>query len=299
LAAAISITAFGVIPKAFTAGHDRHELEKRLASAMIEAEPVVFLDNENSSIFRSKTLASALTERAARMRKLGSSQMVLLNTTAFVVVTGNGLCIVEDLARRFLDCRLDAGCENPEQRHFKEGFLESIKESRAALLSDALTIWRWGRLNRPEPGLPIGSFEQWADCCRDPLSALGCCDLIKRIEAIKAKDPCRHQVAELFECWYARHGDRPMQVTQLAASVRAMLDPRRRHQQIAARLTALAGTRAGGFVLAQHIDPSRGVPGYVLHRSSVDPRLDALGMHEPASTSTAPSIDAPPPLRPR
>ena len=191
LAAAISIIAFGVIPKAFTAGHDRHELEKRLESAMIEAEPVVFLDNENSSIFRSKTLASALTERAARIRKLGSSQMMLLNTTAFVVVTGNGLCMVEDLARRFLDCRLDAYCENPEQRPFKPGFLETIGENRPALLSDILTIWRWGRLHPAEPGLAIGSFEQWADWCRDPLVALGCCDPIKRIEAIKAEDPSR------------------------------------------------------------------------------------------------------------
>jgi hypothetical protein len=75
--------------------------------------------------------------------------------------------------------------------------------------------------------------------------------------------------------------------------VRALIDPRRRDHQVAARLTALAGTRAGGFVLTQHNDASRGVPRYVLHRSSVVPRLDALGMHEPTSTSTAPSIDAP------
>jgi hypothetical protein len=200
LASAISVIAYGVIPKPFTAGHDGHELDKRLVSAMIEAEQVVWLDNKNGSVLRSETMASGLTEQAARIRKLGSSQMVLLNTTALVVVTGNGLCIVEDLARRFLDCRLDAGCENPEQRLFKEGFLESIKENRAALLTDILTIWRWGRFNPIKSGLPIGSFERWADWCRDPLVALGCCDPIERIEAIKAEDPTRRRTAELFAC---------------------------------------------------------------------------------------------------
>ena len=231
LASAISIIAYGVIPKPFTAGHDGHELDKRLASAMIEAEQVVWLDNKNGSVLRSETMASGLTERAARIRKLGSSQMVLLNTTALVVVTGNGLCIVEDLARRFLDCRLNAYCENPEQRPFKPGFLKMIEENRPALLSDILTIWRRGRLHPAEPALTIGSFEQWAEWCRDPLVALGCCDPIERIVAIKAEDPSRREIAELFECWDTRHGDRPMLATELADSVRAMLDPRRRHHK--------------------------------------------------------------------
>jgi hypothetical protein len=257
------------------------------------------LDNKNSSILRSDTMASALTERAMRIRKLGSSQMVSLNTTAFFVVTGNGLCIAEDLARRFLDSKLDAGCENPEQRQFEEGFLESIRENRAALLTDILTIWRWGRLNPVKSGLPIGSFEQGADWCRSPLVALGCCDPIQRIEAIKAEDPARRHISELFACWDAHHSDRLLQAAALADSVRALIDPRRREHKVAARLTALAGTRAGGFVLAQYIEPSGGVSTYRLQRSTSKDeeggggRADAPGMS--ASTSvcdrTAPSTD--------
>jgi putative DNA primase/helicase len=284
LVAAISAIAFGVCPQAFTAGDDRHELDKRLSSAMIEGEPVVFLDNKNGSVLRSEILASALTVQAARIRQLGSSRMVLLNTTAFVVVTGNGLIIVEDLARRFLDCRLNAHCENPEQRPFKAGFLKMIEENRPALLNDILTIWRWGRIYPAEP-----SFEQWDDWCRKPLVALGCRDPNERIEAIKAEDPYRRSIAELFECWNERHGDRPMQVTELADPVRAMLDPRRRHLQVAARLASLAGTRAGGFTLTQHTDPSRAAPAYVLHRST------SKGDQGDGGRANAPAMcDAPP-----
>src|SRR5262249_18829233 len=108
LVRSISAIAFGVRPRAFTTGGDRRELDKRLASDLIEAAPVLFLDNVNGSMLRSDTLASVLTERPARVRPLGRTGMVALNSTAFIAVTGNGLRVSEDLARRFIVCELDA-----------------------------------------------------------------------------------------------------------------------------------------------------------------------------------------------
>jgi hypothetical protein len=42
---------------------------------------------------------------------------------------------------------------------------------RAGLISDAVTIWRWGRQNRGAltPGRPLGSYEIWCQWARDPL----------------------------------------------------------------------------------------------------------------------------------
>jgi hypothetical protein len=91
LVRAICIIAFGVRPRAFTAGHDRQELDKRVVSELVEAAPVLFLDNVNGAVLRSATLASVLTERPARVRLLGQTRMVALNSTAFIAVTGNGL----------------------------------------------------------------------------------------------------------------------------------------------------------------------------------------------------------------
>ena len=118
-------------PRAFTKGGDRQELDKRLVSDLIEAAPIVFLDNVNGSMLRSDTLASVLTERPARVRPLGRTGMVALNSTAFIAVTGNGLTVSEDLARRFIVCELDARCENPEQRRFESGFLNQIESSQS------------------------------------------------------------------------------------------------------------------------------------------------------------------------
>jgi hypothetical protein len=246
--------AFGIQPRAFTKGADRQELDKRLASDLIEAAPVLFLDNVNSSMLRSDTLASVLTERPARVRPLGRTGMVALNSTAFIAVTGNGLNISEDLARRFIVCELDARCEDPEQRRFEPGFLQTIELRRAELLAAALTIWRWGRQRAAglEAGRPLGSFEQWAEYCRDPLLALGCRDPVERIEAVKSDDPHRRRIVELFATWDANHAARPTKVADLAEPVRALVDPQGRgRQHVAARLSQLAGTRAGGFILTR------------------------------------------------
>ena len=85
-------------------------------------------------MLRSDTLASVLTERPARVRPLGRTRMVPLNSTAFIAVTGNGLTVSEDLARRFIVCELDARCENPEQRGFESGFLNRIKTPEQSCL---------------------------------------------------------------------------------------------------------------------------------------------------------------------
>jgi hypothetical protein len=254
LARAICTIAFGIRPRAFTTGSERQELDKRLAAELIEAQPALFLDNVNGVALRSDTLASVLTERPARVRLLGQTRMVPLNSTAFVVITGNGLTVTEDLARRFIPCELDARCEDPEVRPFPAGFLEQIERRRSELLAAVLTIWRWGRQNATglPRGKPLGSFETWAEWCRDPFVALGCRDPVERIESLKANDPRRQRIAELFFRWWEHHGTAPVTANQLAAPVKTIADPQERGRQyLATFLSGLAGTHAAGFVLTR------------------------------------------------
>jgi predicted alpha/beta hydrolase len=166
----------------------------------MEAGPTLFLDNVNSIALKSDVLASAITERPAAVRPLGRSATVQLNPTAFVAVTGNGLLLSEDMARRSVTVELDAGIEDPETRDFRGNFLSETLAAREALLADALTIWRWGRQmgDALPAGRSLGSFNDWARWCRDPLVALGCHDPALRVADAKAKDPRRQRVAELF-----------------------------------------------------------------------------------------------------
>lgn len=254
LVRAICTIAFGVIPRAFTTGGERHELDKRLAAELVDAQPVLFLDNANGIALRSDTLASVLTERPTRVRVLGETRMVLLNSTAFIAVTGNGLTVTEDLARRFITCNLDPRCEDAESRPFPAGFLSYIERRRAELLTAALTIWRWGRqsANELKRGKPLGSFEMWAEWCRDPLVDLGCCDPVERIEKLKAQDPRRQRIAELFRAGWENHASAPMKANDLAEAVKTIADPQDRGRQyLATFLSGLAGTHAAEFILTR------------------------------------------------
>ena len=189
LARCICIIAFGREPHAVTGGANADELEKRIAAELIEGSPALFLDNLNNRAFRSDLLASAITERPARVRLLGRSQMVPLNASAFVILTGNGLSVSEDLARRFVTVDFDARTEDPEVRPFATDIRLEVTQRRTELLAALLTIWRWGRVAPDiKAGITLGSFEQWCRWVRDPLLALGCQDPVERVSEAKQRD---------------------------------------------------------------------------------------------------------------
>jgi hypothetical protein len=183
----ICMIAFGRDPHAVTAGATPEELEKRIAAELMGGSPALFLDNLNNTAFKSDLLASAITERPARVRLLGKSQMVPLNASAFVILTGNGLTVSEDLARRFIMVEFDPCTEDPEGRSFKIDIRANVKERRTELLAALLTIWRWGISAEIKPGRALGSFEQWCRWVRDPLLALGCEDPVDRVSEAKAR----------------------------------------------------------------------------------------------------------------
>jgi hypothetical protein len=169
LVRAAGLIATGATATAFTGG-DRAELDKRVASALLSADSLVFVDNLNGTALRSDLLAQVITERSVAVRPLRRSEMVKVPSKAVVAVTGNGLELSEDLARRFLLIELDARVESSEQRAFAVGFLEEIGKRRTELLTAVLTIWRWGRQNQLVQGRPLGSFEDWSAWVRGGLS---------------------------------------------------------------------------------------------------------------------------------
>jgi hypothetical protein len=111
--------------------------------------------------------------------------------------------------------------------------------------------------------------EKWAEWCRNRLLALGCRDPVERIDSVKADDPHRRWIVEVFQTWDAHHGEQPIKAADLAEPVRNLVDPQRRGRQfVAARLTQLVGTRAGGFGLTrQEATGKWGAATYALRRT--------------------------------
>ena len=255
LVRAISLIAFGLTPTPFTVGESRAELDKRINAALLEAEQVIFVDNVNGQALKSDLVSQLLTEGPViYARKLGSTKMLPLPCSAFFAVTGNNLTVSEDLVRRFFVTELDARCENPEQRDFRQNFLDEIARRRAELLSSAVTLWRWGRQNAQmlRRGRSLGSFEQWGEWCRDPLLTLGARDPVDRIAAIKSDDLDRLARQELFAVWHQEHSDHPIAVKDLAKSVCQVIDPQNRGRQYrSSYLKGLVNTQIGEFVLTK------------------------------------------------
>jgi len=270
LVAAICILSSGAAPTAFTAGHDKEEFDKRLSSALIEQRPCVFLDNYNNAELHSAILASALTQSPAMVRRMGQSSMTPLYTRTFIVVTGNGVTVAEDQVRRWLITEFDARTENPENRKFDPGFLDTVRGARTDLLTDALTIWRWGRQNNIAQGKPLGSYEVWSQWCRDPILALGGRDPVDRNAETKAADPLRQRMIDIFEAWWAHHGDILIKANDLHADVLGLIDFKAKsndigeltvnRQWVAGYLRSKIGARVGGFLLSQVKDTSRTRP---------------------------------------
>lgn len=285
LVGAICAIAYGIKPPAITAGGGQEETEKRLAACLMAAGQVLFLDNLNGVALKSEILASAITERPARVRILGRSELVPLNPTCFVAVTGNGLRTSEDLARRFIIVTLDAGMEDPETRPFPGDLRAETLAARSELLQAALTIWRWGRLQGDalKKGKPLGSFPQWARWCRDPLLALGCQDPVARVADAKAQDPRRQRVAETFAAWWKAHGSAPIALADLSEDVLSVIDPANRGRQFVQAVVApLDGTRAAGFVMRRSASVGKwSADKYVLQQVQDAPATDEAA--EPAA----------------
>jgi hypothetical protein len=280
LVKAACVIASGSRPSAFTSGHDAEELDKRLTSALTEAHPAVFLDNFNAKNLSSDILASVLTESPAMVRPMGQTKTTPLHTRTFIGITGNSVQIAEDMARRLLNTHLDARLEDPEQRKFAPGFLERVFAERANLLAAALTIWRWGRQTNLTPGKPLGSYEMWAQWCRDPLIALAMRDPVDRITDIKAADPKRRTLIAIFDQWWTSDNDTALKASELAEEVIKLIDDKAfvktdgslqySRQRTASFLARHTDTRVGGYVLTKTMlgPPRKEVAHYKLTRTS-------------------------------
>jgi hypothetical protein len=197
--------------------------------------------------------------------------MVSLNASAFVVLTGNGLTVSEDLARRFIAVDFDPLTENPESRTFDIDILAEVQTRRSELLSALLTIWRYGQQTRDlARGRTLGSFEQWGRWVRDPLLALGCQDPVERINEAKSRDSRRQMISSLFTLWSERYGEESRRARDLDEDIRQVLDPHARGRQtVVWQLERLAGTRLAGFIMTRQ-EPAgpRGVATYALKQTS-------------------------------
>jgi len=166
LAEVIAIILTGRAAELMSAPSDPDEWRKQLTSILIEAPPLVVIDNVTTTL-DSGDLAKVITGEMHRDRVLGKSQTVSVPVRCSWIATGNNLQLGGDMARRCYWIRMDAGCSDPFRRTgFKHDRLkEYLVEHRRELLVALLTLARaWFAAGQPRSTVPpVGSFERWTE----------------------------------------------------------------------------------------------------------------------------------------
>ena len=188
------------------AGVDETETEKRLAGLLLAGFPIASLDNVNGEL-GGDLLCQAIERPLIRLRPLGRSDIMEVESRATLFATGNALRVRGDMVRRTIVCDLDAGMERPELRPFKGDPVGTVAENRGRYVSACLAIVRAYILaGCPDLLPPIASFEDWSGTVRSALVWLGCADPADSMEQAREDDPELAEIKEVMAAWRSALG---------------------------------------------------------------------------------------------
>ncbi|HOC85121.1 MAG TPA: hypothetical protein PKJ67_10975, partial [Methanoculleus sp.] len=219
---AVYLAITGVTPPASVTPKTKEEWEKRALSILMGGAPVHIWDNLEGS-FRSDVLASLLTAREWRGRRLGQTEEVSVPARTVWFANGNNVAIGGDLARRVYLSRIDAEVALPWMREdFRHpDLLRWIRENRGRLIAAALTLGvAWVQAGCPEPEKvpPLGGYEDWRRVVGGVLEHAGATQFMgNAMEVFLEADTDLRQwegfLSAVFEVW----GSNPWSVADLKA----------------------------------------------------------------------------------
>jgi hypothetical protein len=182
------------------AGANLEEMEKRLDALLIAGLTMFSLDNVSMPI-GGDALCQAIERPLYSARMLGKSEVRDRRNTWGLYATGNNLRLRDDVTRRALLIRLDAGVERPELREFSDNPFDRVLGNRGLYIWAALTVVLGYRTAGMPGRLPhIGDpFAEWSDLVRSALVWLDYADPVETMEAARDNDPSRQARAAMVQ----------------------------------------------------------------------------------------------------
>jgi hypothetical protein len=216
----VTAVATGRQSEAFTEASCPDEWRKRLTAGLEEGGPFMVIDNLNR-VLDTGALASVLTARVWRDRKLGFTKMLALPNAATWLASGNNTRLSREMIRRTVFCRLDAKVDAPwERTGFRHPNLPKwTRDNRGQLVWAALTLVRaWMAAGRPAGLGLLGMFEAWVEVVGGILDVAGVPGLLAN--AKEFRQTATDQTAEWTEflaAWWQRHGPSRVGIAELFA----------------------------------------------------------------------------------
>jgi hypothetical protein len=186
-----------------------HEWEYSLAAVLKSMPSAVVIDNVRE--LASLQLAKALTDTEMITRVVGSSSVATMPVLCVWVGTGNNPTLHQEIARRTLRCRLDAGVEQPWLR---EGFaISNLKEwlpvHRAEMIWAVLTIIRsWFVAGQPKADRVLGMFESYSQIIGGILRHAGINDFMTDGALVPPTEDLQTEAEQwLVTWWWSSYGE--------------------------------------------------------------------------------------------
>ena len=247
-----SVVSLGRPAHVMVLPRDEDELDKRITATLIEGHSIVLLDNVVS--LKSTSLSAVLTTTLWRGRRLGKSEMVEVPNATTWIATGNNVAFSDEMVRRTVHTRLDAGVERPEER---TGFrhldlMAWVRSNRTSLVSACLSIAQaWIDAGMPSGTGTLGRFERWVEVMGGILRVAGVEGFMSNREALySGADAETHGWTLLCQAWWEQYRERPItakDVLEIAKDNNVVMD-------IWAGRNALGAQQRFGHALAARRD---------------------------------------------
>ena len=197
------------------------EWGKTITSVLMSGASHLIIDNARK--LDSGKLFAALTTTIWKDRQMGGNDMLPLVNRLVWVATCNNVAGGDELTRRSVWVRLDAGVEQPDARRgWRHADLRGhARQNRGALVGAALTlIAAWQDANCPSyegPLPPLGSFEGWTSVMGGLLQHIGIDGFLGNRDALRSRvDKDTSAWSGFVDAWWELYGAAAVSAGDLA-----------------------------------------------------------------------------------
>jgi putative DNA primase/helicase len=202
LAATLAGEVLGADALALTAADcPRGELAKRIDGYLLEARPLVVLDDVKHAFGSGTIDALATAGGSFDVRRLGSTgQIRCVNGTTWIV-TGNNMALESDSGRRFVPIHLRSATPNPADL---PDATAGARKHRERFLTAALTIvaaWLQNGSPPPPKGDKFPTYERWREIVAGALYFASGVDVCGRRGELESRDEKQQAMGTILAVW--------------------------------------------------------------------------------------------------
>jgi hypothetical protein len=214
-------------PETTTGKLDLVELSKRVDSFLLESDNPIYVFDNVVGRFGGSKLATLLTAGVLSPRRLGTSNVSVVENDRLWLATSNNMALTDDMLRRTVWVRIDPHVERPENRRFPFVPSRVATENRDEIIGALLTLIRaWVQAGRPTPEGGSDTYERWRGVVRGILAVAGISGPLGTFDSAESAPVERSEDATDLEIFlaaiYAGHKGEPWTVPELFGTMTPM-----------------------------------------------------------------------------